>query len=113
MNKIKKIFTSFGAFFTSMVSKVSAFDLAMMVEDKYGVMDPRMYETKYGIFEPTIGDRISGLGKTALPLVLFIIGLFVILSKKITKKIKVITISILLAIGALGGIVLNFISNKY
>lgn len=113
MNKIKKIFTSFGVFFTSMVSKVLAFDIAMMVEDKYGVIDPRMYEIKYGIFEPTIGEKISGIGKIALPLVLFIIGLFVVLSKKITKKVKVITISILLTIGILSWIVLNYIANNY
>lgn len=113
MNKIKMIFTSFGIFFTSMVSKVLAFDPAMMVEDKYGVIDPRMYETKYGIFEPTIGEKMSGIGKIALPLVLFIIGIFVILSKKITKKVKIITISILLTIGIIGGIVLNYIANNY
>lgn len=109
MNKIKKIFTSFGVFFTSMVSKVLAFDIAI----KYGVIDPRMYEIKYGIFEPTIGEKISGIGKIALPLVLFIIGLFVVLSKKITKKVKVITISILLTIGILSWIVLNYIANNY
>ena len=96
-----------------MVSKVLAFDTAMMVEDKYGVIDPRMYEIKYGIFEPTIGEKISGIGKIALPLVLFIIGLFVVLSKKITKKVKVITISILLTIGILSWIVLNYIANNY
>lgn len=113
MNKIKKIFTSFGIFFTSIVSKVLAFDPALMVEDKYGVIDPRMYETKYGIFEPTIGEKLSGIGKIALPLVLFVIGLFVVLSKKITKKVKIITISILLTIGIIGGIVLNYIANNY
>ena len=101
MKKIKKIFTSFGVFFISIVSKVLAFDPAMMVEDKYGV------------FEPTIGEKISGIGKIAIPLVLFIIGLFVVLSKKVTKKVKVITISILLTIGIIGWIMLNYIANNY
>ena len=73
----------------------------------------RMYEPKYGIFEPTIGEKILGIGKIALPLVLFIIGLFVVLSKKITKKVKVITISILLTIRILSWIVLNYIANNY
>ena len=58
MNKIKKIFTSFGAFFTSMVSKVLAFDPATMVQDKYGVIEPEMYE-------PTIGEKILGIEKNS------------------------------------------------
>ena len=59
MNKIKKIFISCGVCFTSMVSKVLAFEFepSMIVEEKYGVIDPRMYETKYGIYEPTIWER--------------------------------------------------------
>ena len=113
MNKIKKIFTSFGMFFTSMVSKVLAFDLARTVEMKYGIIEPSLIDIKYGVLEPTIGEKISGIGKIALPLVLFIIGLFVLLSKKITKKVKVITISILLTIGIIGWIVLNYIANNY
>lgn len=112
MNKIKKIFISCGVCFTSMVSKVLAFEFepSMIVEEKYGVIDPRMYETKYGIYEPTIWERFL---KIALPLVLFGIGLFVILSKKVSKKVKVITISILLTIGILGWIILNYIANNY
>lgn len=113
MNKFKKIFASFGVFFTGMVSKVLAFDPAMMVEDKYGVFDPRMYETKYGIFEPTIGEKISGIGKIALPLVLFIIGLFVVLSKKITKKVKLIVVSILIGLAIIGTIFMNYLSANF
>ena len=44
MNKIKKIFTSFGVFFTSVASKVLAVG---EIEMKYGIIDPRMYEPKY------------------------------------------------------------------
>lgn len=102
MNKIKKIFASFSVFFTSTVSKV----LAQKIE-------PGMIEDKYGVFEPTMGEKISKIGKMALPLVLFIIGLFVILSKKITNKVKVIIISTLLTIGIIGWIVLNYIASNY
>lgn len=91
-----------------MVSKVLAFDPVMTIELKYGILEP-----KYGILEPTIGEKISIIGKIALPLVLFIIGLFLVLSKKITKKVKIITISTLLIIGILGWIVLNYIANNY
>lgn len=101
MNKIKKIFASFSVFFTSTVSKV----LAQKI-------DPAIL-TKYGVFEPTMGEKISEIGKIALPLVLFIIGLFVILSKKITNKVKVIIISTLLTIGIIGWIVLNYIASNY
>ena len=113
MKKIKKIFISFGIFFTSMISKVLAFDLARKVEMKYGIIEPDFIEAKYGVLEPTIGEKISGIGKIALPLVLFVIGLFVILSKKISKKVKIITISTLLTIGILGWIVFNYIANNY
>ncbi len=102
MNKIKKIFTSFGVFFTSMVSKVLAFDPATMVQDKYGVIEPEMYE-------PTMGEKILGIEKIALLLAFFIIGLFVVLNKKITKKAKIITISILLTVEIIGWIVLNLL----
>lgn len=111
MNKIKKIFASFSLFLTSMISKVLALDPAKIVEDKYGVIDPRMYETKYGIVEPV--EKFSGIGKIALPLILFIIGLFVILSKKISKKVKTITLSVLLIIGIISWIVLTYIKNNF
>ena len=91
-----------------MVSKVLAFDPIMTIEPKYEIVEP-----KYGILEPTIGEKTSRIGKIALPLVLFIIGLFLVLSKKITKKVKIITISTLLIIGILGWIVLNYIANNY
>ena len=93
-----------------MVSKVLALDSDLLMIDSSFLT---YVATKYGVFEPTIGEKISGIGKIALPLVLFIIGLVVILSKKITKKLKVITISILLTIGILSWIVLNYIANNY
>lgn len=113
MNKIKKIFTSFGVFFATMVSKVLAFDSIALVETKYGIIDPGMIENKYGVFEPTMGEKISGIGKVALPLVLFIIGLFVILNKKITKKLKVIVISVLIGLGIIGTVLMNYLASNF
>lgn len=109
MNKIKKVFVSFGAFFIGLVSKVFAAS-ASMVQDKYGVFDPGMYETKYGIFEPepTIGERVLSVGKFALPIILFIIGLFVVLSKKLTKKVKAIIVSIFVILAILGYVLMNY-----
>ena len=114
MNKIKKVFISIGAFFTGLISKVYAID-ALMVEDKYGVFDPSMIVTKYGVFdpEPTIGEKILSVGKFALPIVLFFIGLFVVLSKKITKKVKTIVVSILIILAILGHVFMNYIATNF
>ncbi len=87
MNKMKKIFISIGTFFTGFISKIYEAD-ALMTEVKYGVVDPEPTV-------PTLWERILSVGKLVLPIALFFIGLIVILSKKITKKIKVIIISIL------------------
>lgn len=111
MNKIKKIFTSFGVFFTGMISKV--FAIGDFVEMKYGVFDPSMVEDKYGVFEPTMGEKLSGIGKIALPLVLFVIGLFVVLSKKITKKVKLIVVSILIGLGIIGTVLMNYLASNF
>ena len=92
MNKLRKIFTSFFAFFTSMISKV----LAVSPEEMARV------EIKYGVFEePSMGEKILRIVKNAFPLVLFIIGLSVVFRKKVSKKVKIIIISILLIIGIL------------
>ena len=122
MKKLKKLFMSFGIFMTSLITKVSAavsltyddYD-ARTVEGKYGVLDPRMYAPKYGIFEPepTMGEKITSIGKFALPIILFVIGLFVILSKKITKKVKVIVVSILAILAIFGYVLMNYISKSF
>ena len=116
---------SFGIFITGLISKVSAVSISKqtkygvfdprMVEDKYGVFDPRMVEDKYGVFEPTptMGEKISSVGKFAIPIVLFVIGLFVILNKKITKKVKGIVMSVLVALAILGVILMNYISTNF
>lgn len=113
MGKVKKVFTSFGIFFAGMVSKVLALDLVRTIENKYVSLGPISIPAKYGVLEPTIGEKISIGGKIGLSLVLFIIGLFVILSKKVTKKVKGIIIAILLAIGILSWIVLNYVATNY
>lgn len=111
MNKIKKIFISLGAFFAGIVSKVFAAD--SIIDSMNLIVDTNnliMIDTKYGVFEPTIGEKISTVGKLALPIIIFIIGLFVILSKKITKKVKAIVVSILIILTVLGYILLNYIA---
>lgn len=105
MNKIKKVLISFSLFFTGMMSKV--FAVGIEQESKYGVFDPSIV-TKYGVLEPTMGEKISRFGKIVIPIILFIIGLFVILSKKITKKIKIIVISGLVALGIIMWYIMNY-----
>ena len=79
MNKLRKTFTSFFAFFTSMISKV----LAVSPEEMARV------EIKYGVFEePSMGEKIFRIVKNAFPLVLFIIGLSVVFRKKVKKYLQ-------------------------
>ena len=111
MKKLKKVFMSLGIFMTSLISKVSA--ISLTEQTKYGVFDPRMVEDKYGVFEPTMGEKISSIGKIALPIVLFVIGLFVVLSKKITKKVKSIVVSILIGLAVLGYVLMNYIATFF
>lgn len=98
MKKLKKVFMSFGVFITGLISKVHAVDIVYV---------------KYGVFEPTIGEKISRIGKFAIPIILFVIGLFVILNKKITKKVKAIVISALVLLGILGYVFMNYISTNF
>lgn len=106
MNKLKKVISSIGIFIIGMVSKVYAG--ATSIEPLYGLKSVPVPVPKQAI-----GEKFSGIGKIVLPLVLFIIGLFVILNKRITKKVKIITISTILTIGILGWVVLNYIANNY
>lgn len=61
------------------------------------------------VVKSTITEKISKIGKIAIPVILFIIGLVVILSKKITRKVKVILISILVILAILGYVLMNYI----
>ena len=68
MKKLKKVLVSFVTLGSGLASKAyAALDL-MGIEPKYGIV-----ETKYGIFEPTIGEKISRVGKFAIPIILFVI----------------------------------------
>ena len=111
MNKIKKIFISIGVFLTGLVSKAFALD----VEMKYGVFEPDMIQDKYGVYDPgpTTGEKISHIGKFAIPVVLFTIGLFVILSKKITNKVKAIIIFILAILVVLGYVLMKYLETNF
>lgn len=62
-----------------------------MIEPKYGIPTPP---------KPTIGDKfLIILRKTfIIPIILFIIGVLVILNKRISKKVKLIIILILFII---------------
>lgn len=105
MNKIKKVFISFGVFITGLISKASAVVPNEIIEQmKYGVYEPE---------ESIIGEKISSVGKFAIPIALFIIGLFVVLSKKITKKVKTIIISVLIILAILGYVLMNYIAINF
>ena len=108
MKKIKKVFTSFSLIMSGAISKVYAAipDNILNIEAKYGPYDP-------SIFEPTMGEKILIVGRGALPIILFAIGLFVVLSKKITKKVKAIIISILVILLILGYELMNYIAINY
>lgn len=98
MNKVKKIFISFGAFFSSFASRV--FAAPITVETKYGVFEPK----------PTIGEKFLNIGKFIIPIVLFVIGLFIVINKKITKKVKTIIISVFIVFIILFLILANYLS---
>lgn len=104
MNKIKKVGTSFIIFISGMISKVWAIDRPYgMVISEYAV-DPGRYAKV---------QTISKIGKIAIPIVLFVIGLFVVLSKKITKKVKVTVISVLIVLAILGYVLMNYIATNF
>ena len=110
MKKIKKIFKCIALFVLGICTKVSAaeIDLFEDIEFKYGVI-----ENKYGVIDPEVEPTGFRIGKVALPIVFFVIGLVVILSKKITKKIKAIIVSGLVIIGILSLILMYDIPRKY
>lgn len=111
MNKIKKLFIAISVFITGLLSKIP---VTLAVQTKYGIaVDPSTIEDKYVVFEPTMGEKISKIGKLAIPVLLFTIGLFVVLSKKITKKVKTIVISILVILAIFGYAFMNYIATNF
>lgn len=106
-SRIKKILVSIQVFFLGMISKVFAISVYDIQTD-YGI------QTAYGIeIVPTPIERAFSIGKFILPVILFIIGLFVIISKKITKKVKTIVISILISLGVIGTLLMSFLSDMF
>jgi len=106
------------------------------IQDKYGVFEPTntttttssnysnldapmdvtQFTTKYGanagITEPTLTQKIASIGKFAVPVVLFSIGVFVVISKKFTTKIKIITCSCLAALAVGSYFLLDYLSKN-
>ena len=107
-SKIKKILISIQVFFTGITSKVFATSISELnshgIQTEYGIEIAPMY----GIEESPIEEGLR-LGKIILPVLLFIIGLFVIFSKKLTKKVKAIIISALILLVILGYLLMNYI----
>ena len=96
MNKMKKVISSIGAFFVCMISKVYAIETGDTIS---------MYAV-----DPGPRRTIQTIGKITNPFVLFIIGLIVILNKRITKKVKAIVVSILAILAILGIVLSNYLS---
>lgn len=101
MNKIKKIIVGIGIFISGLATKVLAVDMLEPPISMYAV-DPGPRQT--------IGNTILKIGKIAVPIILFAIGLFVVLSKKITKRVKVIVVSTLAIVAILSVILMNYFS---
>ena len=94
-SRMKKILVSIQVFFLSMISKVFALSVYDM-------------QTDYGIENvPSPIENAFSIGKYILPVILFVIGLVVVISKKITKKAKII-ISSLIILGVLAWTILNY-----
>lgn len=101
MNKVKKVLTGIGITFAGLISKVYAIrDTPAPVVSLYAV-NPGP-ETRVRI----LWDSIS---KIAIPVVLFVIGLFVVLSKKITKKVKAIVVAVLIVLAIFGYILMKIL----
>lgn len=99
MNKMKKVILSIGTFLVGMISKVYAFG-ANAVDPAYGV--PRAIQP--------IENSILKIGKITVLVILFVIGLFVVLSKKLTKKVKIIVVSTLAILAILSVFLMNYFS---
>ncbi len=74
----------------------------IMTQDLYGPPTPALYG-------PPPEKIAIQTGRITFLIVLFIIGLVVVLNKKITKKTKIIVISVLTAVAALGLVLLEYL----
>ncbi len=82
MKRLSKIFVLMGSFYTLICSRV------------FGIPTPNDVIPLYGIAEPSIGDEVTRAVPIFLPIVLFVIGLYVFINKKIDKNVKIILISL-------------------
>ena len=105
MNKVKKVATGIGVFISGIVSKVYAATFREPEVISMYAVDPGPKET--------IGNAVLKIGRIAIPVVLFLIGLFVVLSKKITKKVKAIVVSALVIVAILSIILMNYILTNF
>lgn len=86
MKKISKIFLGVSSFYTVICSKV------------FGVSGLGDITPLYGIPEPKLDERTIGNMIILLPAILGIIGFFIFINKKITKKTKKIIMYVFLFI---------------
>ena len=112
MSKLKKIFISLGVFITSSFTKI--FGIISRGEEVNYIANP-LYGPP-GEPQPTTGELLTKMftiiAKPLFIVVVFIIGLIVVLNKKMTKKVKAIVISILILLAILGYVLISSISVK-
>ena len=112
MNKVKKVATGIGVFISGIVSKVYAATFREPENISMYAVDPGPKETIGNAVE-TIENAVLKIGSIAIPVVLFLIGLFVVFSKKITKKVKAIVVSALVIVAILIVILMNYILTNF
>ena len=98
MEKIKKIFVSFGLFITNCIEKVFATELYV--------------QPLYGVYIPPVVTFIRGI-KSIISIIVFMVGIFFVFSRKITKKVKLIVVPILFVSAVVISILGQFISNLF
>ena len=113
MKKIRKVLVSFNGFFATMVSKVCA--IALDEASLYGPPEAFQMQDLYGPPQPS-AEEIAfqnkiNMGKIIAPIILVLIGIGVILNKKLSKKAKAIIISLLAIIGVAMHFLLNYIKD--
>ncbi len=104
MSKIKKIFIGLGVFIVASFTKVGE-----VISKVTALEDISSTQMLYGPPPSSTGESISKIAKPIILVVAFVIGLFVILSKKITKKVKVIVVFVLIILIVLGYVLMNYI----
>jgi hypothetical protein len=101
MNKIKKIAVGIGIYISGLAKKVFAYELSTPTP-MYGVSPgPKQ----------TVLETILKIGKIVVPIILFVIGLFVMLREKTTKKVKIIVVSTLVILAIISIILINYLNS--